>query len=122
MRKSNVIILDTDINVSVCTVRQMTNEERERYGLPPLEHEDHTVRIIPAVKKEKPKNAIKEETEKMSQKILKERAALCVSAKKFSQIVGISQPTLSKIERLKTNASPETLEKLNEYFKKKDGD
>lgn len=122
MRKSNVIILDTDINVSVCTVRQMTNEEREKYGLPPLEHEDPTVRIIPALKQEKPKKIINEETEKMSQRILKERAALCVSTKKFSQIVGISQPTLSKIERLKTNASPETLEKLNEYFKKKDGD
>lgn len=52
MRRSNVIVLDRDF------------EERERYGLPPLEHEDLTVRIIPAVKKEKPKNAIKEETKK----------------------------------------------------------
>lgn len=122
MRKSNVIILDTDINVSVCTVRQMTNEERKKYGLPPLEHEDLTVRIIPAVKKEKPKNAIKEETKKISERIRQERSNLRLSDTKLAKLIGISQPTLSKIERLKTNASPETLEKLNEYFKKKDGD
>lgn len=122
MRRSNVIVLDRDFNVGNCTVRQMTNEERERYGLPPLEHEDHTVRIIPAVKKEKQKNAIKEETKKISERIRQERSNLRLSDTKLAKLIGISQPTLSNIARLKTNASPETLEKLNEYFKKKDGD
>lgn len=110
MRRSNVIVLDRDF------------EERERYGLPPLEHEDLTVRIIPAVKKEKPKNAIKEETKKISERIRQERSNLRLSDTKLAKLIGISQPTLSNIARLKTNASPETLKKLNEYFKKKDGD
>lgn len=118
MRK-NRKILDKKINVGDCIVRQMTNEERARYGLPLLEKIDDSVRIIPAPQQIIHKEIISEETRMLSKKIKQEMFESGISQTKIAKLIGISPSALSNVNNLKYNPKKENAEKIKKYLKEK---
>lgn len=103
MRRSKMTIFDEENHVGDCIVRQMTNEERQRYGLPLLEQIDTSVRIIPAPKKIIHEEIISEETKIFSEKIKQEIKEKEISQSALSKIIGISPASLGNIINLKHN-------------------
>lgn len=88
----------TEPSPSPCEVRQMTDEEREKYGLPPLP---------------KPEEGINPKADPVfAAKVREERERLGMSLNKFSEYLGIDHKTLTNIEKCRNKTSKSTREHI----------
>lgn len=95
---------DRSINISPCTVRQMTEEERVKYGEPSS---------LPVIR-EKAEQVwmVSDEDRAFALWLREERSKRKMTQKEFAELIGVSQPNISYWEIMRNKPSEKARKKI----------
>ena len=110
-----------------CITRQMTEEERQKYGAPNPVERPKTIdlgKLTPEKHHERKKmmkyletGVMPPEVVDLSKRVKEAREAHGLKQSDFAALAGISQKTVSDLERLRRLIRPKTLEKIEKCLK-----